>query len=407
MIFAPVPFRRITPLALALSMTGMLAPAPLAAQTDTTARPLVLVIATGGTIAGVQNAPGTLGGYRAGTLTAEQVVASVPELSRHARVEAEQFSNVASTRITTQQWVALSKRINSVLRERPEIAGVVVTHGTDRLEETAFFLYLTVRSEKPVVVVGAQRPATGISPDGPINLLSAVRTVAAPEAVGMGVMVVMDDRILSAREVRKQYQRVGGFTVGEMGMLGVVSSGGPEFFFAPARRHGERSEFTLDGIDSLPRVELAFSFPGGTGPRYDTLPAGVVVATTGFAPGEGAPYRTLRQQGVVVVTAFPSGDNVSAAPRLGSGANEQSESDSSSNVGVGAAGGAVASANATAAERARRDSVRAEAAARAERAGPPMVVSQHLTPQKARILLMLALTKSRDPREVQRYFLEY
>lgn len=352
---------------------------PLFAQSDSTLQPKVLVIATGGTIAGVQSAPGTLGGYRAGTLTAEQVVGSVPELSRYARVEAEQFSNVASTRITTQQWIALARRINAVFSERPDLAGVVVTHGTDRLEETAFFLYLTVRSDKPVIVVGAQRPATGISPDGPMNLLSAVRTAAAPSAVGKGVMVVMDDRILSAREVRKEYQRVGGFTVGEMGMLGVVASSGPEFFFSPVRRRGAQSEFDLAGVDSLPRVELAFSYPGGTGPRYDTLPAGVVVATTGFSAGEGTPYRMLRQQGVVLVTAFPSGDNVNAPSRF----------------------------PAPQADSMRRDTSAADSAARAERGAAPTIVSQHLTPQKARILLMLALTKTRDPRELQRYFTTY
>ncbi len=356
---------------------------------DSTPKPKVLVLATGGTIAGVQSAPGTLGGYRAGTLTAEQIISSVPELSRFAEVEAEQFSNVASTRITTQQWVALAKRINEVL-QRSDLAGVVVTHGTDRLEETAFFLYLTVRSEKPVIVVGAQRPATGISPDGPINLLNAVRTAAAEQAVGKGVMVVMDDRILSAREVRKQYQRVGGFGVGEMGMLGVVASSGPEFFFAPARRRGSVSEFDLVGVDSLPRVELMFSYPGGTGPTFATPPEGVVVATTGFAPGEGAPYRELRLQGVVLVTAFPSGDNANAPSRASLTAaitragNENNEGADSS-----------ASADST------------SQAERAARNGPPTVVAQHLTPQKARILLMLALTKSRDPREIQRFFLDY
>ena len=356
-----------------------------AAAADSANRPRVLVLATGGTIAGVQSAPGTLGSYRAGTLTAEQIISSVPELSRHARVEAEQFSNVASTRITPEQWVQLAKRINRVLLDDSSLAGVVVTHGTDRLEETAFFLYLTVRSDKPVVVVGAQRPATGISPDGPINLLAAVRTAASPQAVGKGVMVVIDDRILSAREVRKQYQRVGGFGVGDMGMLGVVSGGGPEFFFSPARRHGSASEFDLAGVDTLPRVELTFSYPGGTGPTFDSLPAGVVVATTGFAPGEGTPYRLLRQKGVVVVTAFPSGDNVNVPPRAAADADDEPDS------------------TATAAGSAAADS----AAARAARAGPPSVVAQHLTPQKARILLMLALTKTRDPREVQRYFVEY
>jgi L-asparaginase len=366
----------------ALLLLAILAFAPHArahAQADSTVRPKVLLIATGGTIAGVQDAPGTLGSYRAGTLTAEQVLASVPELSRHAQVEAEQFSNVASPFITPAQWLALSKRIDTVLRERDDIAGVVVTHGTDRLEETAFFLYLTVRSDKPVIVVGAQRPATGISPDGPINLLAAVRTAVAPQARNKGVLVVMDDRILSAREVRKQYQRVGGFTTGEMGMLGVVGSGGPEFFFAPARRFGPASEFDVARIDSLPRVELTFSYPGGTGPRYDTVPTGLVVATTGLTRAENVALRALREAGVVVVTSFPSGDNVNAPPRTPTPGSD------------------TLPANATA----------ADSTAREARRGPPSVVSQHLTPAKVRILLMLALTRTREPAEVQRYFLTY
>ena len=398
---------RTAVLALALSMGISALPALLLAQASTPADssppPKVLVMATGGTIAGVQNAPGTLGSYRAGTLSAEQIIESVPTLSEFAQVEAEQFSNVASTRITTEQWVALSKRINTLLAERDDLAGVVVTHGTDRLEETAFFLYLTIRSDKPEIVVGAQRPATGISPDGPINLLAAVRTAASPQAVGKGVLVVMDDRILSAREVRKQYQRVGGFGVGEMGMLGVVSSGGPEFFFSPARRHGPDSEFDLTDVDTLPRVELMFSYPGGTGPRFDSLPDGVVVATTGFAPDEGAPYRELRQQGVVLVTAFPSGDNVNSPPRPrpavpDSGAARAGESANSdaARVGESAGSGAVRAGQSA-------DS----SASRAANTVPPSVVAQHLTPQKARILLMLALTKSRDPRVVQRYFTTY
>lgn len=349
--------------------------------------PKVLVVATGGTIAGVQDAPGTLGGYRAGALTAEQLLASVPELAKHAQMETEQFSNVASPLITPEQWVALSKRINTVLRDRADIAGVVVTHGTDRLEETAFFLYLTVRSDKPVVVVGAQRPATGISPDGPINLLSGVRVAASPKSVGKGVMVVMDDRILSAREVRKVYQRTGGFTTGEMGMLGVVSAGGPDFLFTPVRRHGSTSEFDLTGIDSLPRVDLFFSYPGGTGPTFVAKPVGVVVATTGFSRAEGMAYRALRDSGVVVVTAFPSGDNLVVN-------------------GMGDAGG---TATATAVTTGTQGIQGTQGTAGTARAAPtaPMFSAQHLTPQKARILLMLALSQTRDVRAVQRYFAEY
>ena len=355
--------------------------------------PKVLVIATGGTIAGVQNAPGTLGAYRAGTLTAEQITASVPELARYARVETEQFSNVASTLVTPEMWVKLAKRINAVL-QRGDLAGVVVTHGTDRLEETAFFLYLTVRSSKPVVVVGAQRPATGISPDGPINLLSAVRTAASPKAVQKGVMVVMDDRILSARESRKLYQRTGGFSTGDMGMLGVVASQGPEFFFAPVRRFGERSEFDLDGVDTLPKVELTMSYPGGTGQTFTTNPKGVVVATTGMTAAENATYRALRQTGVVVVTSFTSGENV--------------------NGGGGGDGPPPARVDTTAqrdsAQRdsAQRDSAQRDSVARPAAAPvPPGVTALHLTATKARILLMVALTKTKDPREIQRIFNEY
>ncbi|MEZ5285102.1 MAG: asparaginase [Vicinamibacterales bacterium] len=333
--------------------------------------PAVRVIATGGTIAGVQDAPGTLGGYRAGTRSVNEIVDSVPEVARFATVETEQFSNVASTEIVPAQWLALSKRINQLFAERSDLSGIVVTHGTDRLEETAFFLYLTVKSDKPVIVVGAQRPATGISPDGPINLLAAVRTAASPESRGMGTMVVMDDRILSARESRKLYPRTGGFSTGEMGMLGVMGGRGPEYFFKPARRHGVDTEFDVTTIDELPKVELYFSYPGSEGPVLHEGTQGVVAATTGFSPTERAAWTELRQKGVVVVQAFPSGDHVAGGyagpPRTG-----------------GQGGGPSGNQNL-----------------------PPTVSVQHLLPQKARILLMLALTQTKDPREIQRFFYEY
>src|SRR5207237_5315358 len=139
-------------------------------------------------------------------------------------------SNIPSAQMTPEQWLLLSRRINLVFEKRPEIAGIVVTHGTDRLEETAFFLHLTVKSDRPVVVVGAQRPPTGISPDGPINLLSAIRAAAAPASRGKGVTAVMDDRIISARDVTKVYARGGGFDGAEMGTLGTVATDAVEFF---------------------------------------------------------------------------------------------------------------------------------------------------------------------------------
>lgn len=369
---------RVLPVVMAIASVCVVAPmSSLRAQSAAPARalPKVLIIATGGTIAGAQQAPGTLGGYTAGSLTAEQIIASVPELSRFAQIESEQFSNVASTAITPAQWLALSKRINTVLKERSDIAGVIVTHGTDRLEETSFFLYLTVRSDKPVIVVGAQRPATGISPDGPINLLAAVRTVVTPEATGKGVMVVMDDRILSARESRKLYQRTGGFSGGEMGMLGVVNNSSVEFLFAPVRVHGAASEFDMSKVDSLPTVELTYSYPGGTGPQFAKKPAGVVVQSNGFTREESAVYQQLRRDGVVVATVFASGDNMTAA----------------------GGGGPPAPA--------RTDSTRTAAPAT-----PPMAASltvQHLTPAKARILLMVALTRTTDGRTLQDFFRRY
>lgn len=387
-----LPLPRLATAVAHVTAVALLAGCSLVAQTppgtpSPTERPKVLLIATGGTIAGVQDAPGTLGGYRAGALPAEQIIASVPELSRYADIEAEQFSNVASTAITPAQWLALSKRIEKVLRDRKDLAGVVVTHGTDRLEETAFFLYLTVRSDKPVVVVGAQRPATGISPDGPINLLAAVRTVTSPQAIGKGVMVVMDDRILSAREVRKLYQRTGGFSGGEMGMLGVVGGSGPEFLFAPARRHGEASEFDMRNVDSLPRVDMAITYPGGTGPRFDGQPAGVAVQSNGFTRAESETFTALRRAGVVVVSVFAGGDNMSAVGRGGPPPT--------------AAAGATANAAPP------RDSTRAASDSTRAAPIPPMVTAQHLTPAKARILLMVALTRTRDPREIQQMFLRY
>jgi L-asparaginase type II len=358
-------------LAACAGASGRATAQPAAAAPDTAARPRVLILATGGTIAGVQERPGTLDGYRAGVRSADEIVASVPELARHAVLETEQFTNLPSPALTPAHWVALARRIDSALA-RPDLAGVVVTHGTDRLEETAFFLYLAVRSDKPVALVGAQRPATGISPDGPINLLAAVRTVASPAAVGKGVVVVMDDRIVSAREVRKHYQRVGGFAGGEMGLLGVVTSRGPTFFYAPVRRHGATTLFDVSRVDSLPTVPLVYSYPGGTGPSLGGPVPGLVVATTGFAPGERAAFDELRRAGTVVVTAFPSGDNVNVPPRD-------------------------------------RDDDEAGSTASSPRRPPlpPLVVAQHLTPQKARILLMLALTRTRDPQEIQQLFVEY
>jgi L-asparaginase type II len=329
---------------------------PALAQND---RPLpkVRVVATGGTIAGEQQEPGTLGSYRV-KKSVNEIVALVPHVQRYAEVETEQFSNVASPSITPEHWLGLARSINELLAERSDLAGVVVTHGTSRLEETAFFLYLTIKSDRPVVVVGAQRPPTGISPDGPINLLSAIRVAAAPQARGKGVTVVMDDRIMSARDVTKIYARSGGFEGAEMGTLGTVSASAVEFFYQPAKKHTATTDFDVSGIKVLPRVGISYSYAGAEGVA-DTDAKAIIVATTGFAPAERTYYDALRKRGVIIATTFPSGEQVASASQ-------------DARAGV-----------------------------------PPVIAVKHLMPTKARILMMLALTKTQNPSEIQKIFDAY
>jgi L-asparaginase len=321
--------------------------------------PRVLILATGGTIAGEQRQPGTQEAYEIRRSIAE-MVASVPEIRRYARVETEQFSNVPSPNIGPSDWLRLGQQINTVLKQRPELSGIVVTHGTARLDETAFFLHLSIQSDKPVILVGAQRPPTGISPDGNLNLLAGVRVAAVPQSAGKGVLVVMDERISSARDAEKVFARAGGFSGGEMGTLGVIAPHGVEFFYEPVRRHTVRSEFTIDGLTELPRVDIHYSY-AGSNERVNTAPQtdvkGIVVATTGLTPAERLYYEGLARRGVIVAATFPSGDDIvePAAPR-----------DTVSPLGVA-----------------------------------------RLSPLHTRILLMLALTRTSDRVQIQRILNEY
>ncbi len=330
--------------------------------------PKVHVIGTGGTIAGEQFEPGTLGRYDPKKPVSE-IVASVPLVARYADVSSEQFSNVPSPSITPAHWLNLAKRINALFAERPDLAGIVVTHGTSRLEETAFFLHLTVRFDRPVVIVGAQRPSTGVSPDGPLNLLSAIRVAGAVEARGKGALVVMDDRVISAREAVKVFPRSGGFEGAEMGVLGTVSEEGVTFFYQPVRRHTHAAEFDVSQVAALPRVGISVSYAGSPGVA-DGDAKGVVVATTGMADDEIRYFRDLCAKGVFVAVTFPTG----MADRF-----------SSSELRVRAN----------------------EATDGSGRSLTPLLVARHLTPNKARILLMLALARTSDGATIQRMFNTY
>ena len=324
---------------------------------EATSLPKVRVVATGGTIAGEQREPGTLGGYEI-KKTVNEIVSLIPNVQRYAEVETEQFSNVPSPSITPDHWLRLARRINALFRERPDLSGIVVTHGTARLEETAFFLYLTIKSDRPVVVVGAQRPPTGISPDGPINLLSAIRVAAAPESRGKGVTVVMDDRIISARHATKAYARSGGFEAAEMGTLGTVATGRVEFFYQPVRKHTVSTDFDVSAFEALPRVGISYSYAGAEGVA-DVEAKAVIVATTGLAPEEMKYYEGVRKRGVIVATTFPSGQQVDSTSQ------------------------------------------------RSESTLPPIVAVKHLMPTKARILMMLALTKTQNAVDIQKIFDSY
>ena len=340
--------------------------------------PTVHVIATGGTISNT-------GGER---LTGEELVKSLPGIDRIARVTVEQFSNVASGSITQANWRDLALRINELYRTRPELRGIVITHGTDTMEETAYFLDLTVASCRPVIVTGAMRTATSIGPDGPANLYDAIVTAASPAAESRGTMVLLNDEIFAARDVTKIHTtRPDAFDAPTRGPLGDASRG-VEFYHPAARTDCGTAPFTVTATTTFPRVDILYTYIGADSVPVQALvdagARGIVVAGAGAGattPAQGAAIRRARERGVAVVTAS----------RTGSGS-------------VGGGGTAVTGRGGGAGGRSGAPPA-ATPAAGAEAQGPGLS-SGDLTPQKARIRLMLALSASTDPAEVARRFRE-
>ena len=221
--------------------------------------PRVVVLSTGGTIAGRADSTMNLTDYKAGALAGSELVDAVPELKQYAEVSVEQIANIGSSNMTIDVWRKLATRIDELFTNDNELAGVVITHGTSTIEETAYFLNLTVRHERPVVLVGAQRPATAISADGPLNLVSAVRTAACPDSRGRGVLVVLNDEINAARDVTKNNTyRAETFRSGELGFLGYVDQDRIAYYRTPEKRHTVNSEFDLRRIDKLPAVGIVY-----------------------------------------------------------------------------------------------------------------------------------------------------
>jgi len=331
--------------------------------------PVVWLLSTGGTIAGKGSSSTDLTEYQGATLLGSDLLAAVPEIAQHAQVRFEQVTNVASPNMTPAVWKTLAGRINAIFAADDAVAGVVVTHGTSTLEETAYFLHLTVRHDRPVVLVGSQRPATALSADGPLNLLNAVRTAAAPEARGNGVLVVMNDEINGARDVTKSNTyRVETFRSGELGLLGYVDEDKVSFYKASTRRHTARSEFDVAHVTQFPRVEIVYS----------------------YAQASAAPLHALVRDGVDGI--------IFAAPGAGSLSDEE-------RAAVEAIVSAPSATKPIMMRSTRTGNGRVIGRRKFDRLG--LIPTDNLSPQKSRILLMVALTKTREPSEIARIFSEY
>ena len=222
-------------------------------------KPCVYVIATGGTIASKPVSAVETTGYSQIAFSAEDLIACIPGIEEKAELRTEQLFSVDSSDMTDEKLLQLAKYINTVL-EKEDIDGVVVTHGTDTMEETAFFLNLTVRSNKPVILTGAMRPTTVLSADGPMNLYNAILAAADPQSKGKGVMVCMNDRLLPGRDVIKTSTcRVDTFQCAEYGPLGTVIGEKVQYRYASTCPHTTQSEFDVTGLTKLPKVEVVYT----------------------------------------------------------------------------------------------------------------------------------------------------
>lgn len=318
--------------------------------------PKVKLFTTGGTIQSKGAHREKLMEYADGKVTPAELIADLPELKDVADVSYLEISNEGSPNIKIEVLLKLAKSINTWLATS-ESAGAVVTHGTATLEETAYFLNLVVKSDKPVVVVGAMRPFTAVSRDGPFNLYNAVRVAASGHAKGFGVMILLNDEINSARDTTKSNTyRVDTFIARDVGPLGFADTDRVAFYRRPLSRHTYKSEFDISAMDTLPRVDVVYSYQEG-----DRVPIDA--------------YVTAGAKGIVLTGS--GGDAVKDAQAKGV-LFVQSDRKGSGRVMVS-------------------DKV----------AEKQIVTSDNLNPQKARILLRLALTKTTDPKEIQRIFNEY
>lgn len=330
-------------------------------------KPRVAVIGTGGTIASVGKDSLDILDYAANEtmLHVDDIIARFPEVHEVAEVLPIRFEAIPSPNVFFPQWQALVRRIESVVQEQPDLAGLVVTHGTASLEETAYFLNLTLHVNVPVVVVGSQRPASALSTDAGMNLVNAIRTAAASASRGLGVLVLLNDEIHAARDVTKTSTfRLQTFRTPDFGVLGHADGDAIAYYRRPMRRRAPDTEFFINNLESLPRVDITYAYTGadGTAARAFIEAGAQGIVSAGFAPGFCGPgdlaaLEEAVRRGILVVQST----------RAGSGRTFKST--------------------------------------RLSKSG--FLIADNLTPQKARLLLALALTVTHDRDEVARIFAEY
>ncbi len=319
-------------------------------------KPKVAFIGTGGTISSVGAGPLDLQDYGATgvRLHADEIVARFPELALVADVIPVRYRNIISPGIGFADWRALVLACDQAVADHPDLAGIVIGHGTASLEETAYMLNLTVKVAVPVVLVGSQRPPSALSSDAGLNLVGAVRTAASPEARGMGVLVVMNDEIQAAREVTKTSTfRLQTFRSPDFGVLGHADADRVAFYRAPLRRRAPDTEFDIRGLDGLPRVDISLTYAGSDGVAVRAFVAAGArgIVSAGFAPGFPTPADTE-----ALAEAVRAGVVVVQSTRAGSG--------------------------------------RVVCGARSREHG--FIAADNLAPQKARLLLALALSVTGD-----------
>jgi L-asparaginase len=328
--------------------------------------PNIVVLATGGTIAGAQM-DAKKQGYKSGTFQVEDLIAAVPSLKDMADLTGEQVVNIGSQDMSDQVWLQLSKRANEVLKD-DKVDGVVITHGTDTMEETSFFLQLTVKSDKPVVMVGSQRPATAVGADGPANLYNAVAVAADKGAKGRGVMVVMNDQIHSARTVEKTDTiNMQTMMSPDRGPAGLVNTGKIAWLDMPAGKHTAQSEFDISNVTALPRVDIIYAHANMSPDLIDAAinngAKGIVVAGVGDGnmtkEAVAALQKAVKEKGILVVRST----------RLSTGVVLRNSEVNDDEMGF--------------------------------------VASGEFNPGKSRVLAQLALLKTNDPKTVQTMFYTY